>query len=295
MRQLTHTELRDLRNILFETFTPLDFPMLLSDRLGINFINIVAFHKSFEEQLFDFLGAMNRQDRALELLDAFVAARPKNEKLLHLARQVELPGSSVSNLEALVTKSPFYDVTKLMLRLTELFRQVCRIELDGEGFGTGFIVGPDLVMTNYHVAKVFIENKDLAPKITVRFDYRFTSDGITVYKGNAYNLSKTEPVAAFSPYDEMDERGVPIDTPFPTDKLDYALLRLSQPAGEEPAGPRMDGAMPNEKEVRGWLKYSLAEVPLAPKDALFIVQHPQKRPMEIAFDTNSVSAYDPNK
>ena len=36
-------------------------------------------------------------------------------------------------------------------RLIKVERRVCRVEVDGAGLGTGFLVGPDTVLTNWHV------------------------------------------------------------------------------------------------------------------------------------------------
>jgi V8-like Glu-specific endopeptidase len=296
MRQFTYTELRDLRVLLLSAFTPFDFPRMLADRMGIAFHNEVPLFIGFEDQLFDFLGKLNHKDQVYELLNAVVEARPKNEKLHAFAHKTGLFGAGMGNLEALVTKSPFYDLTKLMMRLAELSRYVCRIEIDDTEFGTGFLVGPDLVMTNYHVAKPFIQTPALAAKTKIRFDYRKMPDGVALYAGNVYALSAEKAVLAESAYDTLDEKkNVPISTPFPTDKLDYALLQLARAAGDEPAGPRVEDAVPNETTTRGWLKYPEPAPELGANDALFIVQHPQARPMEIAFDSNAILEYDPNK
>ncbi len=52
---------------------------------------------------------------------------------------------------------------------------VGRIELPkGRAHGTGFLVGPDLILTNYHVFK----SKDILASAVIRFDYQANADGV---------------------------------------------------------------------------------------------------------------------
>lgn len=298
MPSLTNPQRVELRAIIADAFVRKELKMALQDRLGLN-LELYVSDDNYEIQLSELFGKLNREGKEFAVLNALTAARPDNEKLQRFAHRAGLLGAATDvaatrELEALVTRSPFFDATKLLMRLTELFRQVCRIELDDRPLGTGFIVGPDLVMTNFHVAKHFINQPDKIAKVTARFDYRRAPDGVEVYKGNAYALAAQDPVVAFSPYDALDEQDLPIEHPMPIDKLDYALLRLAARAGEEPAGPRKDGNVPQEENTRGWIKYPKPTPVLGAVDPLFIVQHPQGRPLEIAFDATSTNAYDPN-
>jgi len=49
---------------------------------------------------------------------------------------------------------------------------VCRVIVEGGGFGSGFLIAPDLIMTNNHV----IPNKDVAAKSWVEFNYELRLD-----------------------------------------------------------------------------------------------------------------------
>jgi hypothetical protein len=71
------------------------------------------------------------------------------------------------------------------------------------------------------------------------------------------------------------------------DELDYAVLRLSRPAGTLSAGDKPDA--PGTQ--RGWIKLPEDFQPPFGKDSpLFIVQHPQAAPIKLALKTNSVLA-----
>ena len=74
-------------------------------------------------------------------------------------------------------------------------------------------------------------------------------------------------------------------TPGPKE-LDYALLRLSDDIGAQPvAGGKADPGTPK----RGWLS-PLATYPFPKAAPIFIVQHPETRPLKLALDTKSVIA-----
>ena len=55
--------------------------------------------------------------------------------------------------------------------MTRVEGQVCRITLNGNAQGTGFLVGPDAVLTNYHVMKPVIDNRGPARRrrMSIRF------------------------------------------------------------------------------------------------------------------------------
>jgi hypothetical protein len=62
-------------------------------------------------------------------------------------------------------------------RLAQVDGCICRIKLGGNAIGTGFPVGPDLVLTNYHMTEGLIESKASASKVGSRFDCRVLADG----------------------------------------------------------------------------------------------------------------------
>ena len=129
------------------------------------------------------------------------------------------------------------------LRSTDAFRgemqaverRICRIENAGDtAVGTGFLVGPNLVLTNFHVYEALDWQSAVA-----HFDYHED------HSGQCYRLDG--PALATSS----------------VDKLDFALLHLSHPAGKE----------------RGWLEPKRHE--FGKEDILLILQHPQGRRLEL--------------
>ncbi|MEY9419446.1 hypothetical protein ABIF69_005888 [Bradyrhizobium japonicum] len=100
-------------------------------------------------------------------------------------------------------------------RLAEAAQAVCTIHL-GQGrtlVGSGFLVGPDLVLTAYHVIRSAIETGRVSD-LRCRFGER-----------EAGNVCAVDAVIAFSP---LVEDRPPL---IAAGRLDYALLRLTFPVG----------------------------------------------------------------
>jgi hypothetical protein len=167
------------------------------------------------------------------------------------------------------------DVRVWLERLIEIERRVCRIEQDGNAIGTGFLVGPDTVLTNWHVVKGAQAERKLA-EVTCRFDYVKLANG-TRDPGKVAGL-RPDACLTFSSYSAAETTRTP-ETPPPTaEELDFALLQLETTVGLHTVG----------NAQRGWITLPNGPVPL-PQDApLIIVQHPEGEPMKLAIDTQAI-------
>jgi hypothetical protein len=238
--------------------------------------------------------AAEAQDFTPDLINAARQLRPANAVFLELADELHLTAlgravpKSRADLQRIVReKNIFNDLFLLRTRLTEIEFQVCRIELpvtnalgeEGLMTGTGFLVGPDLLMTNYHVIEPLIAEGDgwkgKPEDVKARFDYKKLS-AKSVNEGVVYELA-AEWLVDSSPYESGGE-------PEP-EELDYAILRLARSAGDDPVGGWPAGATPPK---RGFMKLKPSGYPFPPDSALAIVQHPSGDPLSIAFDTDSV-------
>jgi endonuclease G len=130
--------------------------------------------------------------------------------------------------------------------------------LGSAGKGTGFLVAPWLFMTNNHV----LPDPDMAASATVRFGYQEQESGDIV----GVTSVRLDPARFFvtSPHTE----------------LDYTVVALGpMPGGSEPPGATQ-GTIP----LVGALGKILEGEPVN------IIQHPDGRPMEIAFRNNRMIA-----
>ena len=161
----------------------------------------------------------------------------------------------VSSLEAVIDEPNFKAIWWLQ-KATEVARSVARVKFSN-GSATGFLVAPDVLMTNNHV----FENKGDAKRATIQFNYQLAADGsigrVDEWKCAPKDLFRTNP------------------------HLDYSVVRIASKNGKKPA------------ESWGYLNLRHG-ASIAVGQRVNIVQHPQGRFKEIAFRDNQVRAANPD-
>lgn len=197
-----------------------------------------------------------------------------------------LGGGVAAELEHVVRiAGAFQNVVVFATRLLEIAGRVCLVEIltgAGRSSGTGFLVGPDLVLTNHHVLADVIAGRIPPTAVHCVFDYHIRADG-TPDRGVALGLAGDWLVAARPP-SAVDEQPDPDGEPAP-DELDYALVRL--------AGRPGDANLPGSA-ARGWLDLRVAPPPLTEGTPLLIVQHPDGHPQKLAIDSDGVLGVNTN-
>jgi hypothetical protein len=229
----------------------------------------------------------------LRLIAAACEARPTNAALRDIAAEVGLSAAPAKLDEVapvgidfervILEAAPFLDVSAWRARLGELETQVCRVEVPAgtrSTAGTGFLAGPDLVLTNYHVIDVLHKKMANPREARLRFDYKATPDGTQVNEGTIYRLAD-DWLVAWRPPSEVDDIAAPDDKLPAPDELDFALVRVEGSPGSHPIG-RAD-RLPGTPD-RGWIR--LDQPGLDGFDAgypLLILQHPSDEPLKLAF------------
>jgi V8-like Glu-specific endopeptidase len=140
-------------------------------------------------------------------------------------------------------------------------RSVCRIDFDKRGEGTGFLVAPDLILTNYHVMipPGYKGDPDArARKCEIKFGI---IEGVS--KGVCFTLDNNK---------WWMEQSKPED-------LDFMLLKLNRPVTEN------DQIWP----------LSLESNPIQLDDFVNIIQHPNGRSMEVSMRFNQVVAVEDDR
>lgn len=177
-----------------------------------------------------------------------------------------------------------FDIGTWRARLGEIEGRVCRIEYPAAtARGTGFLIGPSTVLTNYHVVKAVIDGDAAPADIALRFDFMVGHDGVSVRPGTVHRLAGNW-LVDHSPYSARDFEVDPATEPA-ADELDYALLRLDAEPGTEPVGGETGDPQPAE---RGWIELPSETYDFAQQPALYIVQHPAGAPMRVALDSDAV-------
>lgn len=303
--RLRGPDIRMFVDLLSEAFLPQRFDELLLYRLDKHTYNYASPNDNYQRVLLRVIQTANAELWWQDLLREARNAAPADPGLVAFGEQFGFSPAIVTpsgddlmplhdkrqlELKIKAAQSTF-DIATWRKRVGEIEGQVCRIEYPERVYrGTGFLVGSNIVLTNYHVVEAIDKGNVDSSKVTLRFDYKVLTDGVEVSKGTTYQLAQDWKIDASS-YSQQDFEVRPYADPNP-DELDYALLRVEGTPGEDPVGGETDDP---ETTLRGWVK-----VPMEPHDfsrqrALYIVQHPDGRPMQIALDTEAVRGLNGNE
>ncbi len=240
----------------------LDFPLA----------NITGANSNLSDMAGSLITKMSEDGHLAKLIAVARQEKPGNLKLRSAEQHFSLtfdPFSDVvfgdalnaserdAGIEAIVVKaSGFENIDDFQHRLGKMESSVCSISYGvpggGKAYGTGFLVGRDLVMTNYHV--VCKAHKPLTldgNQIKITFDYRNNQ-----IKQTQSSLVRANWLVDYEPRKFDDGRP----------GLDYALLRLGDALGTQPLG------LTTKAEVRGWLPVISQNCAL--KEPIMILQHP---------------------
>lgn len=222
----------------------------------------------------------NRRAHIDDLINRARVVAPDNPALFAFAQNVglasRLPAGApdAAALEAVMrSRNPYLNLNTLVRTLTTWERQICTVRA-GTQTGTGFLVGRVAVMTNYHVVREAFDNVQTAATM------RFTFDA-----GRVVERPAADWYIAHSENDPRDgkEQAYPIDVP--PDRLDFAVIRLARPPGEQPDA----GAA----EPRGRVAFDDLPHDYDHSPGMLIAQYPgnePNRPLLLAMDPDAYTA-----
>jgi Trypsin-like peptidase domain/Effector-associated domain 1 len=296
---LTTQTLHTLHRALLEAFDPYDFEHLLRSRLGLRPELLTTPREVIPARwVFEVLQTAERAGWTHDLVRAAYEARPNRQDLatiyqdLGLATDVSVQHAGTAMAEAPTTltaegferifpSAAAIDIGVWREQLAVIEARVCRMEVGGSSMGTGFLVGPDAVLTCYHVVQDVIQGRQSPEIVRCRFDYRVLTSGLT--EGMTLTLHPTDWLIDFSPYSPSQTTGIPDATPPTVDTLNYALLRVARPIGMEPLDPSTGSGPP-----RGWIRVPDSGPALVPKMPLAIISYAGGGPLKLAIDTEGV-------
>ncbi|MGO4123856.1 serine protease [Inquilinus sp. YAF38] len=150
--------------------------------------------------------------------------------------------------------------------LAERRSWTCALEDFAGVYGTGALIGPDLVLTNFHVVQKLEREPRRLADARVRFDY-FSKD-----TGSRVGLA-AEWLVTRSPYAKRD---LNIDQAPNPGHLDYAVIRLAEKIGDKPLPPGNPAGWPDgtRPAKRGWLILPAPETLPAKNANISIFHHP---------------------
>jgi V8-like Glu-specific endopeptidase len=255
--RLTGKQMRLVEEGLGRAFTGYnDLARLVLYDLEERLNDIVVQQANFRDQVIQLIQWAEAKGKTKDLLLAAVKEVPGNARLRE-AKEAVLGAGYLDDLEKIVSSNPaiFNDPDAWRQAMIRAEWAVCRVEKpEGQPLGTAFLVGPDLVLTNHHVA--FDAFRNHPETVRFRFGFREPADGAP-QAGTTYGLATNWEVHSS-----------------PVAKLDYAVVRLDRRAGEEPVGDFKDAPR------RGWLKLQKPDV--RQSQGLFILQHPGGKTLKMA-------------
>lgn len=268
-------------------------------RMDVVIANVVA-PGPFRFVVFELVTWGEGQGRLEELVRVVADARPAKPKMQDLRRRVGLSTAVAvrtagvllaggptddadRGLEAVIRPTnPALDYEKLLETLGTAAQRVCRITIARDSAGTGFLVGPQAVLTNHHVVRSIIAGGDPA-EVRCEFDYSARASGVRPVTPVALDVPRW--LIDSSAMTSAEAQALATLSPPPTsEQLDYALMRLVEPFGDRPA-LRAPGA---GSPPRGWFRVPRAEPTYFSPMPIVILQHPDGRPLKIAIDTHGL-------
>jgi len=178
-----------------------------------------------------------------------------------------------------------YNIAVWREKLGEIEGRVCRVEYPNKvPRGTGFLIGPNAVLTNYHVVEAIVKGDYKPADVRLRFDYKVVDDGVAVARGLIFEVEANW-LYDSSLYSDEDEKLNPSDPK--SEELDYAILRVKGEPGNQPLGGTKGATDPNAIQ-RGWIDVPPGTYDFLAQRALYIVQHSDGGPMQVAIDSNAV-------
>lgn len=256
----------------------------------------VIVRQKFELQVGDLLTKANGQGWLPGLLSALQRHQPEAEELRSVVQGVlaTVPArealalaagnnaeSSRSELEAILPGSALVDLR----RMQRTVRCVCRVDyadVSPPGVGTGFLIAPDVVLTNWHVVRRIQEAPEnlksaIAKELRFRFDLLDQLDA-QESKGREASVSLTNgsPILRSSPPGGREIGKGPGEPEM--DALDYALIKVDGRPGD-------DVVVGQPGETRGHLPLGLIATQPQAGSAVMVLQHPLRGELQFAIGT----------
>ncbi|MBI5517284.1 MAG: trypsin-like peptidase domain-containing protein [Deltaproteobacteria bacterium] len=285
--KLTGAQWKALQDALLDAFPRYgELQQFVRQYLGEN-LPAITDKGNLNQDIYELIQWSQARGTTARLYAAARTERPDQPALVAFGLTVRRPGQDetsvgVGALQELLTTAPLVPLTELLRTLGQVQGRVCRVEVQGQAVGTGFLVGPSAVLTCYHVMERVLQGPAAPSDVRLRFDCVDGGGGTLAGLAEQWCIDKS-PYAPFER--EAPGEGVPT-----TEELDYVLLRTRERLSEAPVGESSTASAPRRGAV------TLRDEPRRlPDTALFIVQHPGGRPQQIAFETRGVLAYNANE
>ena len=226
--------IRGLTRALADSFTPDEFEAFLRLRLNLNLDSISNSTGTATERVNDVVKWAIERGVQSDLIEAARQSRPDNLALIAVASElgVSMLAPPMNELPKLIGDETVLPDVNEWLRNLGLIEPCLGIVESGDGLmlGTGFLIGPDLMLTPAHVLGTSEVVEPL--RIRARFDQKSKGTGRSS-SGRVFDVAEDSLVAISSP-----------------NELDMVVLRLRTSPGLQPIGTARAEA---SAALRGWI------------------------------------------
>ena len=243
-------------------------------------------YKDMPDIVIDVMNGAQREGWLLEFIDAARRANPGNEGLAAVAVRVGITPVTATLERKVRQELPYLDIVAFRTKLTAIESQVCRVESPG-GYGTGFLLGPDVLITNHHVLASVIDGTHAPEQVTLRFDYKVLADGTTLNLRHDLSLGGREWLLDWSPPTLAQSWGkpAPATAGSPTSTLPWSASRALPEISRSTRWSLRP--LPVPCRTGSWIRLPEPVPTLAVDDPIFIVEHPEAGPLKLAVETKS--------
>lgn len=300
---MTDEQLDDFARLLARHVTRGNIEWLATSVLGRDAIeqagNEVGDTAAFARRILATLDAAGRIPQLLVLL----RQESHHNSLLTLGLNNILGGIRLDDEEAkqrfVNEYEPFLNVAKMRELLPRVLRTVCAVGLGDpvkKIVGSGFLITPDVVLTNFHVLEPFLEVDPAtkavranAPGDQLFFFFDYLWEPAPDVPPDAAKPSVICVRAApdwllharrLLPGDGTENSPATVE-----DEYDYAVIKLERRVGALPA--RLSGGV-----IRGWLPLPKDKIDMNGERRVMVFQHPQRSPQQ--FDIGKYVRRDPS-
>ncbi len=249
------------------------------------------------------VAAIQKADRIPYAVDILLAeGHPSGPMAVGLRRI--LSGKRLNSdaaLQALINEQePFLSSADMIDLLPKVARRICAVAL-GTPYnkirGSGFLIAPDIVITNYHVVEEFINEdketgeftqKEPGDQLFFFFDYlRAPTPKVPPVEGphGTVCVTAAKDWLVLARKELLNDGTQQCPKEIKNNELDYALIKLARPLGSLSA---QTGGM-----VRGWLPLEDFIDTENPQKRILVVQHPEALPQ--LFDIGDYAGMDLTK
>jgi S1-C subfamily serine protease len=273
---LNNTQKADLRSAVLSAYpgvSGLQKVIIALADAGIDASRYATIFSDLDGILFSLIEQENERGRIADVIGSVRRGAPENKRLAALEAKIlkTVSAEEGPQLEAMVLAQLSYAPADTWLnKLANAFRWVGRLEgaESGESLGTGFLVGEDLLITNYHVLYGVMAPGSSEPvRIRAKFDLIGSSAGRAVDLADDWLLVKSPPGGR-----EWAGQGDPS-----SEQLDFALLKLREPVSLD----RISTGL------RGHFQISVSGSVVSQFSPLIVLQHPLGASLQVclgAFD-----------